>query len=235
MTASDEITQAANAVSESLDAMVFVYSGDIDSAGFASLLKSIQRSDEQPYYPNAVMLLTTHGGLASQAYRIARLIQNITKDFYLCLPAGCKSAGTLIALGASQLFMSAASELGPLDVQLSQRDEIGQRRSGMVVRTALDGLRDETYKIYEDVLLKITAGSRKNVRFEVASRIAATIAIGVMTPVYAQIDPETLGSDLRDLSIATAYGKGIIYQSTATSGTIIPESEAGDGDRTGAE
>ncbi len=93
MTASDEITQAANAVSESLDAMVFVYSGDIDSAGFASLLKSIQRSDEQPYYPNAVMLLTTHGGLASQAYRIARLIQNITKDFIPMSASGVQECG----------------------------------------------------------------------------------------------------------------------------------------------
>ena len=65
----------------------------------------------------------------------------------------CKSAGTLIALGASEIYMPLVSELGPLDIQLRRRDEIVGRRSGMVVRTALDGLADETFKVYERVML----------------------------------------------------------------------------------
>ena len=103
-----------------------------------------------------------------------------------------------------------AAELGPLDVQLVQRDEIGQIRSGLVVRTALGGLAEETWKVYERVMLRIKRGSRQAISFEVASRIAATIATGVMTPVYAQINPEALGNDLRDLNVATAYGDRLV-------------------------
>ena len=207
----EEIVEAANAVAESLDAAVFVYSGSIDSEGFGRLIESMQTSDAQPVRKNAIVFLTTHGGDAGPAYRIARILQTIADRFYLCIPSECKSAGTLIALGASEIFMPSVSELGPLDVQLRRRDEIGGRpRSGMVVRTALDGLADETYKVFEKVVLSITLSSNHTITFDVASRVASEIATGVMAPVYAQVDPESLGNDLRDLSVATAYGERLV-------------------------
>ena len=217
----EEINKAANAVAESLDAMVFVYSGSIDHKGYGGVLKTMEISDEQPARQNAMLFLTTYGGHAGQAYRIARLFQTISDKFYLCVPSQCKSAGTLIALGASEIFLSVASELGPLDVQLRRRDEIGQRRSGMVVRTALDGLAEETFKVFEQVMLGITISSGYSIGFDVASRVAATIATNVMAPVYAQIDPESLGNDLRDLSVATAYGERLAeYGGNATEETV---------------
>lgn len=187
--------------------MVFIYSGAVDHKGFRGLVKALS-SDEQPRKPNAILFLTTHGGDAGQAYRIARFLQTVTEEFYL-VPSICKSAGTLIALGATKIYMPITSELGPLDVQLWRRDEIigqRQRRSGMVVRTALQGLAEETYKVFETAMLRITERSQHNIGFEVASRVAAMMATGVMTPVYQQVNPESLGNDLRDLSIATAYG-----------------------------
>ena len=197
----------ANVVADALDARVFVYSGVIDAKGYGRVLQEMQPSEEQPYRPNSVLVLTTRGGLADSAYQIARLLQNTSKTFYLCVPTICKSAGTLLALGANQIIMTDVSELGPLDVQLMRRDELGQRRSGLVVRTALEGLAEETFQVFERVMLGITIGSRRAVSFEVASRIAASISTGVMAPVYGQINPDALGSDLRDLQVATAYGE----------------------------
>ena len=55
-------------------------------------------------------------------------------------------------------------------------------------------------------MLGIKNRSRQAISFEVASRIATTIATGVMAPVYAQIKPEVLWNDLRDLNVAVAYG-----------------------------
>ena len=202
-----EAIEVANAISASLDAAVFIYSGSIDGEGFGHLIGTMHPSEEQPARRNAILFLTTHGGNAGQAYRIARVLQTITDKFYLCVPSVCKSAGTLIALGATEIYMPITAELGPLDVQLWRRDEIGQRRSGMVVRTALDGLADETFKLFEQAMLRITVSSRHNIGFEVASRVAAMIATGVMSPVYQQVDPESLGNDLRDLAIATEYGE----------------------------
>lgn len=217
----ENINEAANAVADSLNAMVFVYSGAIDHEGFGGLVKTLEPSDQQPLRPNAILFLTTHGGHAGLAYRIARLLQSLTKNFYLCVPSECKSAGTLIALGANEIYMPLVSELGPLDAQFRRRDEIVGRRSGMVVRTALDGLADETFKVYEKVMLGITRRSGQTISFDVSSRIASTVATGVMAPVYAQIDPQSLGNDLRDLSVAKEYGNRLVaYGGNATEETV---------------
>ena len=40
------------------------------------------------------------------------------------IPRRCKSAGTLLLIGATSLIISDRGELGPLDVQLSKPDEI---------------------------------------------------------------------------------------------------------------
>ncbi len=215
----DQITEAANAVAESLDAAVYVYRGDINVDGYGLLLGAIQPSDEQPERPNSILFMTTLGGDAGAAYRIARLLQNISEKLYLCVPTVCKSAGTLIALGANAIYMSPMSELGPLDVQLKRQDEIDQRRSGMVVRTALDGLAEETFEIFQYVMFNIKITSENTISYDVASRIASEIAIGVMKPVYAQINPETLGQDIRDLSVATVYGELLVEQG----GNATPE------------
>lgn len=117
--------------------------------------------------------------------------------------------------------MSPVAEFGPLDVQLVQRDEIGERRSGMVVRAALSGLADETYDVWEKIMLNIKFSSRSAISFDVASRLAADMAVGVMAPVYAQINPEALGNDLRDLNVATAYGSRLAkYSGNAKDGTV---------------
>lgn len=200
------IEDAATKLAEALDSRIFVYSGPIDQPSFGDLMRAMQPSDSQPHRPNSLLFLTTQGGLANSAYQIARLFQTTSEKFSLCIPAKCKSAGTLIALGANDLIMSPVSELGPLDVQLIQRDEIGRRRSGLVVRTAFDGLAHETFHVFERIMLGIKMRSGQAVSFETASRIAATITGGVMAPVYAQISPDTLGNDLRDLHVATEYG-----------------------------
>ena len=205
-----ELAAAANKVADKFDASVFAYSGAIDRDGYGALIKSMAPSENLPARTNAFLLLTTNGGEADVAYQIARHFQNGVDKFYLCVPVVCKSAGTLIALGASEIIMWGMSELGPLDVQLARRDEIGERRSGLAIRTAFAGLADETLKVYEKVMLAITIRSGKAVSFEVASNVAAKIATGVMEPVYARINPEQFGLDLRDLEVANAYGEMLV-------------------------
>ena len=91
----------------------------------------------------------------------------------------------------------------------------------MVVRTALDGLGTETFKVFKRAMYSIMWDSKGTIGFDVASRVAATIATGVMAPVYQQIDPESLGNDLRDLSIATAYGERLAgHGGNATAKTV---------------
>ncbi len=109
--------------------------------------------------------------------------------------------------------MSQIAELGPLDVQLLKTDEIGERKSGLVVRSAFDGLADECFELFERILMRVKTEGAGNISLDRASTVATQIVSGVMSPVYSQINPDVLGSDLRDLRVATQYGELLVASS----------------------
>jgi len=82
---------------------------------------------------NVYLILSTHGGIGDSGFRIARTLRERYKRFYLFVPSVCKSAGTLIALGADELILSDEGELGPLDAQVRKLDEIGELGSGLEI------------------------------------------------------------------------------------------------------
>jgi ClpP class serine protease len=100
--ATDDLRAAVQAASEDYDADIYIYSGEIDDEGFGLLIQSVPKTKNKR---NAILILTTSGGSANAAYQIARLFQKIYKRFFLCAPSYCKSAGTLIALGAHHLLV----------------------------------------------------------------------------------------------------------------------------------
>ncbi|ARV19169.1 hypothetical protein AEP_02242 [Curvibacter sp. AEP1-3] len=103
--------------------------------------------------------------------------------------------------------MADESELGPLDVQISKRDEIGERDSGLVVSEALNSLEAHAFSTFETIMLKIKERSDGTISFKMAAEIAAMLTGGVFEPIYKQIDPEKLGATARSLNVANEYGK----------------------------
>lgn len=128
------------------------------------------------------------------------------KSFTLFAPSYCVSAGTLIALGASTLIMDAFSELGPLDVQLLKRDEIGTRKSGLISKSTFESLAEASFELFENIMLSLKLKSSDLINFKLASEIGAQIASSVMSPIYAKIEPDIIGGDYRDQQIAMEYG-----------------------------
>lgn len=156
----------------------------------------------------AVVILVTAGGSADVAYRAGRALQiaysgNITA----CVAGWCKSAGTLLAIGAKELIVGPDGELGPLDVQLVKKDAIGDRDSGLIMNAALENLRGEAFKFFEQYMIDIIAHSQSAVTFRTAAEIAADLTAGLMAPVFDKIDPARLGADARAMSIGGEYAK----------------------------
>lgn len=201
----DTWNASLEAVQNDYDADVFFYSAGINDSGFGSLLQEVRKHQSRP---NVLLILVTNGGLANSAYQIARFLQNEYDQgkFFLFCPSRCKSAGTLVALGASELIMDSLSELGPLDVQLVKQNEIALRKSGLLSRSAFDALADSAFELYERLMFGITVKSGGNVSFKLASELSATMASTMMAPVYGQINPEIVGSENRDLDVAFHYG-----------------------------
>jgi hypothetical protein len=194
---------ASSAVAAQYDADVYFYSGPIDDNGFGQLTEHVAAGKQRD---KALLIMVTNGGLANAAYQIARLLQREYKEFALFCPGPCKSAGTLVAIGAARLIMDGFSELGPLDVQLAKQNELISRKSGLLAKSSFDALAGAAFDLYERLMIGITLKSGGVVSFKLASELSATMAAAMLSPVYAQINPETVGSENRDLSIALEYG-----------------------------
>jgi hypothetical protein len=198
------VADAASDAAQSETADIYLYNGPISDAGFAKIMSAVAPSNGAS---KAILLLTTYGGAADPAYRIARWFQRLYKELLILPTSICASAGTLVAIGAHRLIMSPFSELGPLDVQLQKSNELGERRSGLVIQSALEALRKSSFEAFEYYMTEIKKRSFGNVTFHLASEIATNVVTDLFQKIYEQIDPETIGQNERDLNVAVHYGR----------------------------
>lgn len=123
----------------------------------------------------------------------------------LCLI--CKSAGTILALGADKLVISERAEFGPIDVQLRKPEEVGERTSGLTPIQALGVLENHSITVFKryfrDLRFREYSFSTK-----MAADIATNITIGLLSPLYQQIDPIRLAEVERSLRIARNMARG---------------------------
>lgn len=198
------------------DAITKKYNADIlltepDDDAFIRLCRTRKKKRK-----NLLLILSTAGGSADCAYRIARCIHRAYKVktesppdrgiFYLYVHDFCKSAGTLLALGASTLIMSQESQLGPIDVQILKEEEVGERRSGLTPKVALETLAMEAGSAFNRLFRYMRFDVRMQLSTKMAAELAANITVGIMEPIYAQLDPMRLGEVERFVRISQEYG-----------------------------
>lgn len=184
------------------DTDVIIYAGGIDRSGYENFCKEIPAHRKK----KLILVLVTYGGDPSAGYRIARAaIHNYDcENFTILIPTYCKSAGTLICIGAHNLLMCDKSELGPLDVQFRKQDEIFQNSSGLDILRGITYLQNEALESFKSYLLDINGGSGLSTK--IASEICSKLVIGLYEPLLAQIDPVKLGEMNAALQIANNYG-----------------------------
>lgn len=122
---SKEFLSAAYGLGESLGATIFLVV--LGSGRDASLIDNqiaehvIQTACPTQGLP-VVVILDTLGGDGRGAYRTALALRQKYEEFLVIVPRLAKSAGTILALGASDIVLGTHAELGPLDVQIYDDD-----------------------------------------------------------------------------------------------------------------
>lgn len=200
----ENLLQEAAAVAESTDCDVLLLNGPLLSPvehEVAQLCKDRQRRR------NLLFLLVTTGGDADTAYRLATTLQHHYARISCYVTGYCKSAGTLVAIGAHSLVMSDCGELGPVDVQLYKEDEIAERRSGLTVLSALKTLHKQSFDAFEHFMLSIKFRSGGSITTRTATEVAANLTGRLMEPIYGHIDAMHIGEAGRSLRIAHQYGE----------------------------
>ena len=163
--------------------------------------------------PNLLMILVTNGGDPDAAYRIARCIQNHYTKFTVCVSGICKSAGTLLLLGAHELAFSQHGELGPLDIQMEKKDDIWDSESGLTVMTALSALHENALEAFQHFMLALVLRSNGRITVRTASDISAKLTQAIFSPISEQIDPIHIGEVSRSMAIAREYGTRLMEKS----------------------
>lgn len=201
--APNSVAKAANAVAEEADADVFLFNSAI---GRPFDDEVISKCCVRKKHKNVIVMLVTEGGDADAAYRIARSFQDHYEKFTCIVPGYCKSAGTLILTGAHELVMTDFGELGPLDVQMAKKDELGERESGLLVTSALEALRRSAFSSFEHFFLTMQRKSRFLITFKTAAEYATKLTTGLFSPIYGQIDPRLIAESSRAQAIGLQYG-----------------------------
>ena len=197
----------ADRVADQLDADVIHYNGPIVRHQDRFL---IEQCIERRRRENVLLMLVTTGGDPDAAFRIARCLQMKYERFILYVSGCCKSAGTIIATGAHELIMSDHGELGPLDVQMSKKDELWERQSVLTVMDTVTALQEKAFMAFEDFFLQFKAKSGDSVTLRTATHMATEMATGLFSPLYRQIDPLHIGEAARTISIASEYGARLL-------------------------
>jgi Serine dehydrogenase proteinase len=189
---------------------IYAYIGNIDRTGYENVCNVLCANLKK----NCLIVLCTFGGDPNAGYRIARAFSHNYPHgkISVLVPDFCKSAGTLICIGAHELIIADKGELGPLDIQVQKPDEMFQRSSGLDIIRGLTYLYDGVLGTFRDYLVDINSGSGLSTK--AASEIASKLTIGIHEPIFAQIDPLRLGEMQAALTIALDYGKRLNERTT---------------------
>lgn len=200
-----KVRTAVQTISDS-DSDVYAYIGPVDRQGYERLSQVLE-SRNGSRKKNCLLVIVTFGGDPNAGYRIARSLSHNYPNgkISVLVPHYCKSAGTLICIGANELVIADTGELGPLDIQVQKPDEMFKSASGLDIIRGLTYLRDNVLESFRSYLIDINQGSGLSTKS--ASEIASKLTIGIHEPIFAQIDPMRLGEMQAALTIALEYGE----------------------------
>ena len=111
----------------------------------------------------------------------------------------------LPAVAADELVISDFGELGPLDL-ISQHPVIpGDGESGLALVHGLNAIRAEAQRSFEQYLSRFRARRTLGMTTRAAIEQASALAVGLMGPVFSQIDPLQVAEVERGMTTATLY------------------------------
>lgn len=199
---------------------VYVHSGPIEPPADELLIQLAAR----PRGDRAFLFLCTFGGHPSSAYRMIRCLRHAYPHVTVVIAGPCKSAGTLLALGADQLVMTGNAELGPLDVQILKENELLARQSALAASVTFEVLTSEACKTFVKAYLsmQIDAGLSSAIAAETAERLTSSM----FSPIFSQIDPIRVGEVTMANLLARRYAEALLKhdgeeRSNTTSENIV--------------
>jgi Serine dehydrogenase proteinase len=155
------------------------------------------------------ILLHSPGGHPNIAYQVVKFFRRHCKRLNVIVPMMAKSAATLMCLVADTIYMSEHAELGPLDVQIEDPIEKGMLPfSPLDEFKSMEFLREYATEMLDYFTFLLIERSGMSVKEALHEAIPAVT--GMVSPLYAKIDPSKIGSYRRSLAIGEEYAKRLL-------------------------
>lgn len=159
------------------------------------------------------VIVNSPGGSPETAYRLARLIRLRAEQCRVYVPYYAKSAASLLCLAGDEIVMSDVSELGPLDIQVLDEDNVDRGRrykSAMNHFRSVLEIRELSLK-WLDLTTQLIV-SRSPLPISDSFRLSAEFVAKIVEPIVKRIDPLQLGSRARQNEISVEYGTRLLTQ-----------------------
>lgn len=206
MEGANDLRALADRIAAERRADVLVFRGRIARDGDGQLAPAQRRHADRR---DIILILSTLGGSGDAAYRVMRSLHRAYERVIVVVDDVCKGAGTLLVLGADELVISDYGELGPLDVHGGAPVQLGQMSSGLAPLQALRSLRAEALDLFEESYRQLRERARPPLSTRSAAERASEIAVGLMSPISAQLDPGQIGDVDRGVRMAREYARRI--------------------------
>lgn len=173
-----------------------------------SLGKTIALRDKFRNIDTLEILIHSPGGHTDVAYQMAKFFRSHCKVLNAIVPLYAKSAATALCLNVDNIFMGEFAELGPLDVQVEDELERGKRSFPPLNEfKSMEFLKEHATE-YLDFFTGLLVERGLSVKQALHEAIPGVV--GVMSPLYAHIDPSKLGSYRRMLAEGEEYAKRLL-------------------------
>ena len=156
--------------------------------------------------------LESPGGDAHAAYKLALLLRAHARLIRVVVPDYAKSAATLLALAADEIYMAPSAELGPLDAQLPNEGGMITQISALDIARSLDDLTSSSLRLALDgatVVVDLTRLSRKD-----SLEAMLDFSAKFMAPIVQQLDPAMIHFSSTLLKVSIAYAERLLDMRT---------------------
>lgn len=160
-------------------------------------------SKEQP----VALVIDSPGGSAKAAYQLATMMRRHCRGFVAVIPRYAKSAATLLALGADEIFLGRDAELGPLDAQLLDRER-EDWASALDEVQALERLNVAALEQFDQAMMMLLERTGKKLDSLLPHALKYTT--DMMRPLLERIDTVHYIRQSRVLKVAEEYAERLL-------------------------
>ncbi|WP_458244897.1 hypothetical protein [Streptomyces sp. MAI_2237] len=167
-------------------------------------------SEDNGYDVELNVLLESPGGSLDSAYSSALYLAQYAKTVRVFVPGRAKSASTLVALGANELYLSPFGELGPLDTQISDPRNPASRVSALDCYQSVDYVRSFGIRTLQLVLPELIKQTDGKVAVETLLKTASDYTLGMVQPMLGSVTALHFGGWGRSLKIGEFYARRLL-------------------------